>query len=66
FVAPVRRIDTSPGNPNYSQRWDLVPGRGLFPNWIAINDLTALLSGASGMPPMFGGTRAFNGPLCPG
>ncbi|HSP54221.1 MAG TPA: YncE family protein, partial [Dehalococcoidia bacterium] len=66
FLAPARHLDTSPGNPNFNRRWDLVPGRGLFPNWIAINDLTALLSGASGAPPMFGGARAFGGPLCPG
>ena len=61
FLAPVRRLDKSPNHPDFSSRWDLVPGRGLFTNWIAINDLTALLAGPSGFPPMLGGGRAFNG-----
>jgi len=30
-----------------------------------VNDLTALLAGSSGNPPMLGGARAFNGPACP-
>jgi len=34
-------------------------------NWIAINDLTALIAGTSGYPPMMNGAKAFNGPLCP-
>ncbi|HSP54318.1 MAG TPA: hypothetical protein VLS25_01920, partial [Dehalococcoidia bacterium] len=38
FIAPVRRLDTSPGNPNFNSRWDLIPGRGLFPNMIVVND----------------------------
>ena len=66
FLAPVRFLDTSPGNPVFSSRRDLVPGRGLFPNWININDLTALLAGPTGFPPMFGGAKAFNGPTCVG
>jgi hypothetical protein len=65
FLAPARRLDTSPGNVNFSSRWDLVPGKGLFSQWIVINDLTALLAGASGSPAMLGGARAFNGPTCP-
>src|SRR2546422_106895 len=64
FLAPARRLDTSPGNPNFNQRWDLVPGRGLFANMININDLTALIAGTSGFPPMFSGAKAFNGPTC--
>ncbi len=66
FLAPVRRLDTDPGNANFSSRWDLVPGRGLFMHWININDLTALIAGTTGMPPMFGGAKAFNGPACTG
>ncbi len=65
FLAPTRRLDTSPGNPNFSARWDLVSGRGLFANWVAVNDLTTLLAGPGGFPPMLGGAKAFNGPMCP-
>jgi hypothetical protein len=65
FLAPVRRLDTSPPDDEfYSPRWDLIPGPGIFANYIAINDVTALLAGSSGNPPMFGGVRAFMGPLC--
>jgi hypothetical protein len=65
FIAPTRRLDSSPPQPAYSARWDLVPGKGLFAHWIAINDLTSLIAGPTGYPPMLGGTRAFNGPPCP-
>lgn len=64
FLAPTRRLDTSPSNPNFNVRWDLVPGPGLFGNWINVADLTALIAGASGFPPMFSGAKAFNGPAC--
>ena len=64
FIAPVRRLDTSPNESGFSTRWDLIPGPGPFANHIAINDLTALIAGQSGYPPMFGGVRAFNGPTC--
>ncbi len=66
FLAPARRLDTSPGSANFNSRWDLVPGRGLFPRWININDLTSLIAGPTGIPPMFGGPKAFNGPACTG
>ncbi len=65
FLAPERRLGTSPGVAGFDSRWDLAPGKGLFTSWIAINDLTALLSGQTGNPPMLGGARAFNGPACP-
>ncbi len=65
FLAPVRRLDTSPGHPAFDDRWDLIPGRGLFTTWINVNDLTALFAGSSGFPPMLGGTKAFSGPACP-
>jgi hypothetical protein len=64
FLAP-RRLDTNPGDANFNSRWDLVPGRGIFTYWISIQDFNAMLGGTSGNPPMFGGVRAFNGPLCP-
>jgi len=65
FLAPVRRLDSSPpDDPEYSPRWDLLPGPGVFGNHIAINDLAALVAGTTGFPSMFGGVRAFNGPLC--
>ncbi|MEK7186695.1 MAG: S8 family serine peptidase [Patescibacteria group bacterium] len=61
FLAPVRRINTSPGDVGYDRRWDLVPGKGVFSKDINISDLTALTVLA---PPMFNGQRAFNGPTC--
>jgi hypothetical protein len=67
FIAPpeMRRLNTSLGIVQYSRRWDLAPGKGVFTNWINVTDLTALIAGTSGFPPMFGGsTRAFNGPTC--
>lgn len=66
FLAPTRRLGTSPGHPDFDQRWDLSPGPGIFLTWIAVNDLTALIAGATGTPPMFGGAKAFNGPSCTG
>jgi Tol biopolymer transport system component len=63
FVAPVRRLGTSPGHPNFSARWDLVQGSVVGPA-INVQDIAALLTGASGYPPMFGGQRAF-GQVCP-
>jgi hypothetical protein len=66
MLAPRRRLDTSPGNANFLARYDLVPGRGLFGQWVNISDLTAILAGATGFPGMFGGARAFNGPPCTG
>ena len=66
FLGPAYRLNTKPGNANYNMRWDLVPGPTIGLNWIQLNDLTALLGGASGLPPMFGGAKAFNGPLCTG
>jgi len=66
FLSPTRRVDTSPGHPNFDDRWDLQPGAGIFgPAWINVADLSALLGGTSGNPPMLGGARAFDGPVCP-
>jgi hypothetical protein len=64
FLAPIRRVGTSGGDPNFSARYDLVPGFQFpFDTWIAINDVTALLYGTTGYPTMFG-VRAFGGPDC--
>jgi len=66
FVAPAgsRRLNTSPGETSYTARWDLIPGRGPFLGWINVTDLTAILTGSSGVPPMFGGLGVFHGPYC--
>jgi hypothetical protein len=63
FVAPVRRLGTSPGDPRFNARWDLVPGSVVGPA-INVQDIGALSTGASGYPPMLGGQRAF-GLTCP-
>jgi glucose/arabinose dehydrogenase len=62
FIAPARRLDTSPPSPpsNYDPRWDLVPGPGVLSNHINIQDITALFGGDTGYPPMLGGSIAFN------
>ena len=62
FVAPVRHLNTSPGNPNFNARWDLVPGKGVFANTINLQDMAAIVILA---PPMLNGARALNGPSCP-
>jgi N-acetylneuraminic acid mutarotase len=64
FVSPVRRLSTSPGNADFDPRWDLVEGQMLGAGYhINLHDITALLGGSTGNPPMFGGARAF-GRLC--
>jgi hypothetical protein len=63
FLAPVRRFGTSPGHPNFSLRWDLVPG-GTIGGAINLQDIAATITGASGFPAMFGGQKAF-GRTCP-
>jgi hypothetical protein len=53
FLAPVRRLDSSPGDTAYDsldaygrngRRWDIYPGAGLFGKVINIQDLTAIIS----------------------
>jgi hypothetical protein len=61
FVTPIRRLNTSPDDPGFHKRWDLVPGRGPFPKWINMQDLASPIVL---YPPMFGGARAFNGLTC--
>jgi hypothetical protein len=71
FVAPVRRLDSSPPSDfgwvtpdnlgRTGPRWDLVPGP-FVPGgkYINIQDILAMLGGSTGNPPMFGGSPAFN------
>ncbi|HSP56489.1 MAG TPA: hypothetical protein VLS25_12985, partial [Dehalococcoidia bacterium] len=40
MLAPVRRLGTSPGHPNFGSRYDLSPGRGPFTSWINAADIT--------------------------
>jgi hypothetical protein len=64
FLAPDRRLDKDPGQLNYDARWDLTPGKSGLGSYINIQDITSLLSGPTGNPPMFSGTRAY-GKTCP-
>jgi Ca2+-binding RTX toxin-like protein len=64
FIAPVRRMGTSLGNPNFSVRWDLVPG-GTIGGAINLQDIAATVTGASGFPPMLGGQQKAFGKVCP-
>jgi len=63
FVAPVRRLNASPDEPNFAVRWDLVPGAAVGEQ-INYVDLAALISGLSGYPPMLANQRALGKP-CP-
>jgi hypothetical protein len=65
LLAPVRYFDTNVGDNPGAVRFDLAPGPALFMTDINIEDLTSLLAGTKGFPPMLGGTRAFDGPVCP-
>jgi CSLREA domain-containing protein len=58
FIAPLRRLGTSPGHPNYDRRWDIVPGAAMGAH-INLTDVAALLSGPTAYPPMFSGARAY-------
>jgi hypothetical protein len=65
LLAPVRYLGTNVGTNAGDVRFDLTPGKGLFSTDINVADLTTLLAGSTGMPPMLGGQRAFGGPACP-
>jgi len=66
FVAPVRRIETYPGHPNFHLRWDLKPMTPIGVAHINLLDLNALVNDPiTGYPPMLGGQKAFGGPVCP-
>jgi hypothetical protein len=64
FLTPVRYLGTDVGTNPADVRWDLVSGSTIFDPDINLEDFVALLSGQTGNPPMFGGQRALNGPLC--
>jgi hypothetical protein len=64
FVAPVRYLGNSVGTNPGDVRWDLSPGKGPLTVDINVLDLSALVAGPTGYPPMFGGARAFAGPVC--
>jgi hypothetical protein len=57
FVAPLWRLNSSPGDEGFDIRWDIVPGGGVLSKYINITDLAQLVVLA---PPMLGGERAFN------
>jgi hypothetical protein len=63
FITPARRLNTSPGDSNFHDRWDLKPGT-TFVKWINVGDLAAYISGQTGFPPMLSGAKAF-GSECP-
>ncbi len=63
YIAPVRHLNTSFGDVDYDVRWDLAPG-SMFGEAINVQDMGALVSGASGYPPMLFGTPAY-GSVCP-
>jgi hypothetical protein len=60
FVAPTRRIDTSPSHANFSSRFDLLPGKGALGTWLNVQDITAMFNAPAGFPPMFNSQRAFD------
>jgi hypothetical protein len=63
FFNPVRRFNTTPEPNTPGIRWDLEPGGFGGAAHINVQDMAALLAGAKGYPPMFGGdTRAFDAP----
>jgi hypothetical protein len=65
FITPVRRMNTSPGDPTYHIRWDLVPGTTIGKH-INVSDIAAVTTTpATAYPPMLNGVRAFGGPVCP-
>jgi uncharacterized repeat protein (TIGR01451 family) len=62
YVAPPpSKFNTTQGlDPGYVRRWDLFGQNSM----INLQDITALVTGSRGTPPMFGGAKAFNGPAC--
>jgi hypothetical protein len=62
YVAPIRHINTDVSTLARDNRWDLVPGNGAIAHDINVQDLVKIVTT---FPPMLGGARAFNGPVCP-
>ena len=65
FLAPVKYFGTNLGTNPGDIRWDLTPGKGVFVTDINVQDITAMIAGSSGAPPMLGGAKALFGPVCP-
>jgi hypothetical protein len=65
LLAPIRYFGTNVGTNPADVRFDLTPGPGALLMDINLLDLTALIAGSTGNPPMLGGVRAFSGPVCP-
>ena len=65
FLAPVKYFGTDIGTNPGDVRWDLTPGKGVFVTDINVQDITAMIAGPSGAPPMLGGAKALFGPVCP-
>jgi hypothetical protein len=62
FMAPVRRLDTNPGDQYYNARWDIVPDAGVLATDINITDIISIIVVR---PPMLGGNPAWEA-TCPG
>ncbi len=63
YIVPVKVLNTSPGDPEFDQRMDVVPG-SIAGDWINIADMTNLVLVTPPMDPFNGTARAFNGPAC--
>jgi len=65
FIAPApRKLGTDPGDAGYNVRWDVVPGNGASPpKDIILTDVSNIAPLLE--PPMLGGAKAFDGPVCP-
>jgi len=59
FVAPVRRLNSIPGDGKYDKRWDLVPGTTFGANWINSGDMGNMLVFKPTMDP-YSGAKAYN------
>jgi hypothetical protein len=64
FINPLRYLNQDVGTDPMDVRFDLVPGSTVGAD-INITDLAAITSGTTGFPPMLGGAKALNGPVCP-
>jgi len=61
FIAPLRRLNSSPGDTAYDVRWDLAPGAGLLANVINVEDMGNVVVARA---PMLHGGRVLNS-TCP-